>query len=833
MYQGYCADLYSHAIICYRRIDKRLAVMFSQWHTERNKKMRRYVAFFVVLLAVFLTIGNADIANSEPNLPDDNALAERASAVLDHYCSGDMSPYEKIYNVYNYICQSVTYDWSVQPTGWDGVSIGYGQTAYEALCQEKAVCAGISEAVDYLLYRTNIPCITIVGTLNGIPHSWNAVKLDNYWYYLDATSDLGSSYYNYFLKPLNYLPSKYSISAESSEELNDCIFSETPYKETIEAQFDTVGSFVINPGFGNVTIYTYIGTEANVVIPAEINDRPVKHLNSGVFQYNDTIETLTISEGIERIDHLFVNHCSKLKSISIPASAEYLSPNSGMFRGGGGFLEACEALETITVAQENPYLCSVENVLYNKERTMIICYPSQIRNAVLQVPDGVITIEDSAFSNNHHLQQVILPDSVEIIGYWAFTNCSALQKINIPNNCYAIGQFAFSNTIIFEIHIPAATEIILSPAFPETLAIITVNDNNPVYYAADNILFSRNGELLRYGSRKANSTYSVPQGVAIIRQRAFENVSALKNVILPEGVTCIETGAFMCCRNLNTVILPETLDSIAASAFIDCHSLGMLTLPSSLQSIPDDILTTTSGVVLFVDDGSVAHNWAIRNGYAYHINGSDWNVSGSCGENIIWRLDEKGLLNVTGTGRLGDFNQSPWHLYANYIKRCNISEGITYIGMNTFPYCGAMQSVKLPFSLEELGGAFPYCYSLEKVFVGNNLYRISEYAFFECDNVLLSIFNNNNVLNYAIEYNIPYHLVCSMILPDGIKTIESEAFSGSACEAVIIPTSCEIIESRAFANCQNLIYVYIPSGIVNIAEDAFADSPYIYLDNMN
>jgi len=40
---------------------------------------------------------------------------------------------------------------------------------------------------------------------------------------------------------------------------------------------------------------------------------------------------------------------------------------------------------------------------------------------------------------------------------------------------------------------------------------------------------------------------------------------------------------------------------------------------------------------------------------------------------------------------------------------------------------------------------------------------------------------------------------------------------------------CAAIGSRAFANCKDLIYVYIPSA-VTLAPDTFADSPGVLID---
>ena len=70
-----------------------------------------------------------------------------------------------------------------------------------------------------------------------------------------------------------------------------------------------------------------------------------------------------------------------------------------------------------------------------------------------------------------------------------------------------------------------------------------------------------------------------------------------------------------------------------------------------------------------------------------------------------------------------------------------------------------------------------------------------------------------------------------LVLPAATKTINEEALSGLACEAIIIPYGCTTIEKKAFAECEHLLYVYIPSTVTNIATDAFSGCNNVYIDS--
>lgn len=66
-----------------------------------------------------------------------------------------------------------------------------------------------------------------------------------------------------------------------------------------------------------------------------------------------------------------------------------------------------------------------------------------------------------------------------------------------------------------------------------------------------------------------------------------------------------------------------------------------------------------------------------------------------------------------------------------------------------------------------------------------------------------------------------------LTLPAFMKVIGEEAFANTSVQAVILPAGCRRIERRAFADCEQLRYVFLPEGIEFIAEDAFEHSDVI------
>lgn len=111
-------------------------------------------------------------------LEQENTLNNYADKIISNLDLEEDTDYEKIFKIYNYICQTVHYDY----TGLDDNTDLLEHTAYSAICQQKAVCNGYAQTLYKLFLKVSIDNRIVIETSYGIPHAWNIVKLDDMYY---------------------------------------------------------------------------------------------------------------------------------------------------------------------------------------------------------------------------------------------------------------------------------------------------------------------------------------------------------------------------------------------------------------------------------------------------------------------------------------------------------------------------------------------------------------------------------------------------------------------------------------------------------------------------
>jgi hypothetical protein len=288
-------------------------------------------------------------------------------------------------------------------------------------------------------------------------------------------------------------------------------------------------------------------------------------------RYNGSAANVTIPAGITAIDDsAFRNHI-RLTSITIPSSVTSI---------GDRAFSTNSLLTSITVDNQNSAYSSVEGVLFNKNRTILVKYPESKQETSYTIPSSVTSIGNDAFLSCSNLTSITIPSSVTFIGNYAFSFCRNLTSITIPSSVTSIGNRAFENTSITSITIPSSVTSIGDDVFSscDRLTTIIVDNQNSTYLSVDGVLFNKNRTILmRYPQGKQGSSYTIPSSVTSIGNYAFYRCK-LTSITIPSSVTSIGERAFFQCNNLTSITIPSSVTSIGNEAFGLCSSLTSVTI---------------------------------------------------------------------------------------------------------------------------------------------------------------------------------------------------------------------------------------------------------------
>ena len=139
---------------------------------------------------------------------------------------------------------------------------------------------------------------------------------------------------------------------------------------------------------------------------------------------------------METIGSCAFRECSSLQSITIPNSVTSIGPNPFVL---------CGNLQFIKVSDENGnYSSDTNGIVYNKNFTSIICYPTGIQSTSFVIPSTVTSIGDYTFYGCNNLETITIGEGVTTIGYGAFFSCTSLKRIyfygKTPPSCHT-GEF--------------------------------------------------------------------------------------------------------------------------------------------------------------------------------------------------------------------------------------------------------------------------------------------------------------------------------------------------------------------------------------------------------
>ena len=333
----------------------------------------------------------------------------------------------------------------------------------------------------------------------------------------------------------------------------------------------------------------------------------VVSIGEKAFGYCASLNSITIPNSVTSIGHQAFFSCSKLLSVTIGNSVSSISNSA---------FSDCRALIEFIVSSDNTNYSSETGVLFNKDKTELILYPSGKKD-----------------------KSYIIPNSVTHIGPNAFCDCNALTSVTIGENVTSMFAYAFYRC-------ESLTSVVWNAKNYEDLSYYIKNRTSPFHYISSQISsFTFSNEVENIPAFLCNGMsnikkITIPSSVTYIGYRAFEGCTGLTEVVIGEGVKEIDYAAFDSCDKLMKIIAyPTTVPSVYmgvdifenydATLYVPCDVLDQYSSDSEwgrfksiecinfddseekdeetaiLETLADANITVSNGMISAEDDFSI------------------------------------------------------------------------------------------------------------------------------------------------------------------------------------------------------------------------------------
>lgn len=496
------------------------------------------------------------------------------------------------------------------------------------------------------------------------------------------------------------------------------------------------------------------------------------------YQLRDEISEVTVQNGITHISSFGFFNLSVIQDFTIPKSV--VSIGESAFKG-------CSNLENINVDSDNSFLSVQDNVIFNKDKTILITYAAKDDKYI--VPESVKKIETGAFWNIDTLKTIIFPNNLQEIGVTAFYGCDALENITLPNSVKSIGEYAFySNNSLKSLTVPESVEQIGNYNFG--CPIYGINNSYVHNYATTNnktfnmtqYVEAPSMSYTSYGTNKIEiSMESVTDGAQIYYTLDGSDPYGAKNLysepIIIEKDTNIRAIAVKS-QMLNSEIVEKTYSFDAVMYLTFDESSGTIT---------------------------------------------------GCKQNAT-NITVPEYINGVKVVSLGD---RAFENCAN-LYTINLPESITTIGQECFKGCESLQSITLPNNVTSIGtGVFTDCSSLGTATLSNSLTFIPNRTFKNCQS-LNNVKINSSIQSIGLEAFAGCEGLTNLSIPRSVTNIGNNAFNGcSSLRNVNIPTGVTSIGVNTFKDCSALVKATIPAEVTSIASGAFANCSRLVIYGYN
>lgn len=591
------------------------------------------------------------------------------------------------------------------------------------------------------------------------------------------------------------------------------------------------------------------------------------------FHYCTGLTSITLPENLAVLETYAFSYCTKLKTVTVlcnPIDRSGIDYQTSAFDNGldpdkypsyvtkliigenvqgltnikGVFSGKGTKLATVEVDSDNTSYSSVNGVLYNKDITTVLFYPSgrgteytlpstvtkigsaafsgiaftsfEIPATVTEIADlafsdcayltsltfaaregAALTIGEEAFGGCVLLTEITLPEGVTVVEKAAFNGCTALETVNMPSTLTQLSGTAKTNT---------AAEV-----FSGCTALKAINvTQGATYGSIDGVLCGvKDGKLtsilyapaMLQGDAETNAV-TIAATITSVGTEAFKDNTTIKHLVFADHTDdttiTIEEGAFHGCTALESLTLPVGLETVSVRMAYMCTALTTVNIPYTVKSINAGAFAGCTALTTVTFNATPEGKEAVALSFA----------TGS----ITTKPTAK--QTTTNIKKMGAF------CYCSAITELSLPDRAADLGAYTFYKCEAVTSVTIPADTKTIGKyVFGNCTGLQQISIHKNVTTVADYAFANCSNLDTVTFEEGGTTavtigNYAFS-------TCKKL---GAAIYDEEDETKLVRQGKLtLPTKVASIGNNCFYNCTGLTeFDCTGTGVTSLGNSVFS-----------
>ena len=593
------------------------------------------------------------------------------------------------------------------------------------------------------------------------------------------------------------------------------------------------------------------------------------------------IRSVIIEDGVNGIGRNAFCGCNGLSSVIISPSATFIG--DGAFNGCSGLgsiiipesvikFEGYGTFSDCSFISAGPIGSDADLEFGWTEEIPDFAFSGCSNLTSVILPPSITMIGGDAFSDCSGITEFVLPTELEYIGYYAFTGCHGLTELIIPSGVSEIAGYAFSScSNLTSITFPSSLTTIEEGAFTDTPIEHIFYEGTEADWAE---VVIKGYSPLRSAYLHVFHTIIIEEGIINGRISALQNDTEISRAIdgetvvvrvVPDSGYRLETLNVMqgeepvTIAEDNCFVMPAGDVQITAAFkpieyIINYDANGGTNAPENQTKTQNIELTLDENepvresvdagrYFIFFDanGGSVTPRYLMATRTtSYDFNG--WNTAAD-GSGAFYEVggtytDEADVTlyaqwtetTDTETVTLPEPTREGYN-FKGWAEDAEATEGVVgeYTPEGEVTLYAVWEANTYTVSYDANGGTNA---PDNQAKTQDEILTLSDQIAVRDGYTFLGWATESEATtpqyqpgdSFGINEDTTLYAVWAMpdfVLPGALRTIEEEAFEGGAFVYVKLPDRTESIQNRAFADCQNLKYIYIPEAAESIHRNAF------------